>query len=63
MVMWILTAMNVGGRKPNVTAAIIRISTLSLLVNRATFLESKAMDRITELSWRLSSANRRDAAA
>lgn len=55
--------MKVGGRKPNVTAAMIRMSVLSLRVRRATLFESRAMDRMTELSCKLNSANCRDAPA
>jgi hypothetical protein len=55
--------MNVGGKNPNVTAAIIRMSVLSLRVRRATLFQSRAIDRITELSCKLNSANWREAAA
>ena len=47
-----LTAVNVAGRNTNVTAAIIRISVLSLLVNSATFFESSAIAFIALLSAR-----------
>jgi hypothetical protein len=49
--------MNVGGKKPSVTAAMMRISMLSLRVRSATFLESSEIDLMTELSCRLNSAS------
>jgi hypothetical protein len=49
--------MKVDGKNPSVTHAMIRISVESLLVRTATLLESSAIDRITELSCKLNSAN------
>lgn len=56
-IMWKRTAMKVGGRDPNVTHAMIRMSVGSLLVEMATLFESSAIDHMTELSCKLSSAH------
>ena len=47
----IITATAVPGKKNMVKTAIVFIDELSLMLASASFLESRAMDRLMSLSW------------